>query len=66
MDDEFIISGDVNQDDIVNIQDLVLLINFVLDIDSPSNDQFNAGDIDGDGILNILDIVATVNIILDS
>ncbi len=66
IEDFVIISGDVNLDDIVNIQDLVLLINFVLGIDSPSNDQFNAGDINGDGILNILDIIATVNIILDS
>jgi len=66
MDDESIIAGDVNMDEIVNIQDLVLLVNFVLGIDSPSDLQFNAADINGDGILNILDIIATVNIILDS
>jgi len=66
MDDESIIAGDVNLDGIVNIQDLVLLVNFVLGIDSPSDPQFNAADINGDGILNILDIIATVNIILDS
>jgi len=66
IEDFVIISGDVNLDEIVNIQDLVLLINFVLGIDSPSNVQFNAGDINGDGILNILDIIAMVNIILDS
>jgi hypothetical protein len=65
MDDESIIAGDVNMDEIVNIQDLVLLVNFVLGIDSPSDLQFNAADINGDGILNILDIIATVNIILD-
>jgi len=66
MDDESIISGDVNMDEIVNIQDLILLINFVLGIDIPSDQQFNAGDINGDGMLNILDIIATMNIILDS
>jgi len=43
-----------------------LLINFILDINNPSNQQFNAGDINEDGILSILDIIATVNIILDS
>jgi hypothetical protein len=64
IDDETIIAGDVNLDEIVNIQDLVLLVNFVLGIDSPSEEQFNAGDINDDGILNILDIIATVNIIL--
>ena len=66
MDDESIISGDVNLDGIVNIQDLVLLVTFVLGIDSPSDSQFSVGDINGDEILNILDIIATVNIILDS
>jgi len=66
MNDESIIAGDVNLDEIVNIQDLVLLVNFVLGIDSPSDPQFNVADINGDGILNILDIIATVNIILDS
>ena len=66
MDDEPIISGDVNMDEIVNIQDLVLLVNFVLGIDSPSDQQFNAGNINGDDILNILDIIAMINIILDS
>ena len=66
MDDESTIAGDLNQDEIVNVQDLILLVNFVLGIDNPSDQQFNAGDINGDGILNILDIIATVNIILDS
>ena len=66
MDDEYIIDGDVNQDGIVNIQDLVLLVNFVLEIDTPNNQQFDAADINEDGILNILDIISTVNIILDS
>jgi hypothetical protein len=65
MDDESIIAGDVNLDAIVNIQDLVLLVNFVLGIDNPSDQQFNAGDINDDGILNILDIIETVTIILD-
>jgi len=66
IDDESIIAGDINLDEIVNIQDLVLLVNFVLGIDNPNDPQFNAADINGDGILNILDIIATVNIILDS
>ena len=41
-------------------------MNFVLNVDNPSEEQFNAGDINGDGILNILDIISTVNIILDN
>ena len=65
IDDESIIAGDVNLDEIVNIQDLILLINFILDIDNPSDQQFNAGDTNGDSILNILDIIEIVNIILE-
>jgi hypothetical protein len=63
--DESIISGDVNMDEIVNIQDLILLVNFVLGIDIPSDQQFNAGDINEDDFLNIQDIIAILNIILE-
>ena len=66
MDNESIISGDVNLDEIVDILDLVLMVNFVLEIYSPSDQQFNAGNINGDDILNILDIIAMINIILDN
>ncbi len=66
IDDESIILGDINQDGIVNIQDIILLVNFVLSIDNPSDQQFDAGDINGDEILNILDIIAMINIILDN
>ena len=66
IDDESIILWDINQDGIVNIQDIIMLVNFVLSIDNPSDQQFDAGDINGDEIINILDIIATVNIILDN
>ena len=65
IDDNSIMSGDVNLDEIVNIQDLILLVNFTLNIDIPNNNQFYAGDINSDGFINILDIISTVNIILD-
>ncbi len=64
IDVESFILGDINQDELINIQDIILLVNFVLGIDNPSDQQFDAGDINGDEILNILDIIATVNIIL--
>ena len=64
IDNESFIGGDVNLDEIVNIQDLILLTNFVLGIDNPSDQQFNAGDTNGDSVLNILDIIEIVNIIL--
>ncbi|MBC8256698.1 MAG: hypothetical protein H8E85_05240 [Candidatus Marinimicrobia bacterium] len=58
------ISGDVNFDEMVNIQDIILLVNFVLGIEEPTSPQLSAGDINGDDFLNIQDIIATINIIL--
>ena len=53
------ILGDVNNDTIVNVQDIIILINMIL------NDQTDsAGDINSVGIVNILDVVQVINIIL--
>ena len=65
IDDSVNIAGDINFDETVNIQDVILLINFVLGIDEPNDSQLSAGDINEDNILNIQDIIATINIILD-
>ena len=54
------ILGDINEDEIVNILDVILTINIVLLID-----DFNVNaDINYDGMVDILDIVLMVNIIL--
>ena len=59
------ISGDLNGDSLVNIQDIVILVNVVLETITPDNCQLEFGDLNGDGINNILDVIITVNIILD-
>ena len=51
--------GDINNDGVVNIIDIVLVVNIVLD----ENDDLSA-DFNNDGLVNILDIVLLVNIIL--
>ena len=56
-------AGDLNFDSDVNVLDVVLLVNFILDV-VPTPDQFNAGDINGDDALDVLDIVLLVNNIL--
>ena len=53
--------GDINQDGLVNVIDIVTLINIILD--ENSNNEFS--DINEDGITNILDIVVLVNLILE-
>jgi hypothetical protein len=59
-----VMPGDINGDETVNIQDIILLINFILESDTPNNTEFEAADINGDGILNVLDVVNFVNLIL--
>ena len=56
--------GDVNYDGEINVQDVVVLLNFILGFDNPSQQQFVNGDMNSDGILNILDVIRVVNDIL--
>ena len=53
--------GDINEDELVNVLDIVLLVNLVL-----SGTYNENADINSDSILNVLDIVSLVNIILES
>ena len=53
-------SGDINEDGIINILDLVTLANSILE----GNNENISGDLNQDGNQNILDIVLLINIIL--
>ena len=51
--------GDINQDNMVNVQDIIILVSVIL------NGESNIyGDLNMDGTINILDVVQIVNIIL--
>ena len=52
--------GDINEDTLVNIQDVILLINLIL-----SGEFDSLADINLDSIVNVLDVIQLVNIILD-
>ena len=56
--------GDLNQDLIFDILDVVLLINIVLENTEPTLSQEFSGDLNSDGIFNILDVVLLTNIVL--
>ena len=58
------LSGDVNLDEIVNIQDVILIVGQVLGNNNLNNDQFNQADTNNDDVVDILDIVDIVNLIL--
>ena len=51
--------GDINDDAIVNVQDIIILVNMILNGQTDSD-----ADLNSDGIVNILDVVQVVNIIL--
>tara|TARA_B100001142_G_scaffold110367_1_gene112375 strand:+ start:1272 stop:3695 length:2424 start_codon:yes stop_codon:yes gene_type:complete len=58
--------GDINQDNIYNVLDVILTANLVLSNDSIDDCQFYSTDLNEDGILNVLDILLVVNLVLDN
>ena len=62
---EYCTKGDLNEDGIYDILDIVGLVNLVLNDNQVSDDLLCRSDLNSDGILDILDIVGLVNIVLD-
>ena len=58
------ILGDINNDNNIDILDLVLLVNFILELNFPDDIQIIQADINQDGLIDINDIVLLLNIIL--
>jgi len=54
------ITGDLNDDDAVNVLDVVIMVNYIL-----ANENPYAADINNDESVNVLDIVLVINIILE-
>ena len=52
--------GDINSDGAINIQDIVLVINFIL-----NNDYSSIADLNSDQLVDVIDIVLLVNIIIN-
>ena len=57
--------GDINQDNIINILDIISLINFILGSEIPSTDETMLSYLNQDEVINILDVVMLVNLILN-
>jgi len=53
------ILGDINQDSILNVQDIVLMINIIL-----LNNYNVIADVNEDGYVNVLDVVVMINILV--
>ncbi len=56
--------GDLNDDEVVDVLDIIISVNYVLGGDTPEPEILWAADMNFDGILNILDVVRLVNFIL--
>jgi len=56
---DYPILGDINDDAVVNVQDIIILVNMIL-----AGETDSAADLNSDGVVNILDVVQVVNIIL--
>ncbi len=61
-DDSTGILGDVNQDGLVNVSDVVAIVNYIIS-DNELNDIVGA-DLNQDGVVNVSDVVAIVNQII--
>ena len=59
-----VISGDINQDSMVNVQDVILLVNFILNVMEADEYQLAAADMNNDSLVNITDVILVVNVIL--
>ena len=56
-----VLLGDPTIDGIINIQDVILTVNFALGMQTPTDDQQIAADINEDGNINIQDVILVVN-----
>ena len=54
-------TGDVNDDGLLNIFDIILIMNDILGIVELSDDQFCVGDVDENELINLIDILTIVN-----
>ena len=65
IDDSSVIDGDTNFDQVINVQDVIIIVNFILGLSEPTLQQFEASDINDDDIINVMDVIEVINIILE-
>ena len=65
LDNILVIPGDINDDEMINIQDVIQLITYILGEFEPNQDWLNLADINDDGNINVQDLILIVEIILN-
>ena len=61
--DDETVSGDINGDNIVDVEDVNAVINIILKL-KEINEYPGSGDMNGDGIIDVEDVNAIINTIL--
>jgi len=56
--------GDLNQDGVYNVLDIVTLVGIIMGSHTPTNLELILSDLNQDGTINVLDVVSLVNIVL--
>ena len=56
------LEGDLNYDEVKDIYDLMLLVDFNLGYEGQVNPFF--GDINGDGMVNVMDLISLIQMIM--
>ncbi len=56
--------GDVNSDELINVQDIILVVGIILGTVEADETMLAASDANEDGIINVLDIISIVGMIL--
>ena len=54
--------GDLNYDQIIDVYDLMLMVDYNLGVEGQVNPYF--GDINGDGMVNVMDLIALISMIM--
>ena len=61
-----IVLGDLNEDGLIDVLDLVMVINIIIGSLDPTSTQLFSGDLNSDGTIDVLDVVQLINTILDN
>jgi len=57
--------GDVNFDGTINVNDIIIIINFILHTYEPTIEEYLTSDMNQDNSINILDVILVIDAILN-
>ena len=58
--------GDINTDGSIDVLDIIELVNIIIGVNIPSDEELVNADMNSDAIVDVLDIIILVNVILEN